>query len=162
MRGGLQGGMERRTRSGEDPEDFEVGEPGETQESEYRKCNPWYQLLNGVQRFCKEVIVWRHLPCPYVLRFNGVFYHNGAPAIVTPWMENGNINEYLEKHPEANQFRLVRLAISSSMTAFSFPHCQFPACVRYQRGQVPPQWQYRTRRHQRGETLVLITDVVVD
>ncbi|KAF9645573.1 kinase-like protein [Thelephora ganbajun] len=59
------------------------------------------------KRFCKEAIVWKHVSCPYVLKFNGVFYHNGVPAIVTPWMLHGNVTEYLESNPEANRIRLL-------------------------------------------------------
>ena len=54
-----------------------------------------------------EVIVWRHVACPYVLEFRGVFYHNDVPAIVTPWMPHGNITEYLGNHPDVNRLRLV-------------------------------------------------------
>ena len=49
------------------------------------------------------------MSCPYILKFNGVFYHNDLPAIATPWMTHGNINEYLEKYADANRLRLVRL-----------------------------------------------------
>jgi len=55
--------------------------------------------------------MWKHLSCPYVLKFNGVFYRNDVPAIVTPWMPHGNIAEYLEKHPEADRLRLVSLDV---------------------------------------------------
>ncbi|KAF9647776.1 kinase-like protein [Thelephora ganbajun] len=59
------------------------------------------------KRFCKEAIVWKHLSCPYILKLNGVFYHNGVPAIVTPWMSHGNVTEYLKNNPEANRLRLL-------------------------------------------------------
>ena len=45
--------------------------------------------------------------CPYILKFNGAFYHNGVPAIVTPWVPHGNITNYLEKHSDADRLRLV-------------------------------------------------------
>jgi len=51
--------------------------------------------------------VWKHLSCPYLLKLNGTFYHNGVPAIVTPWMPRGHIIEYLEKHADADRLRLV-------------------------------------------------------
>ena len=38
------------------------------------------------QRLWKEGIVWKQVSCPYILKFNGVFYYNDVPAIVTPWM----------------------------------------------------------------------------
>jgi len=53
--------------------------------------------------------VWKHVSCPYILKFDGVFYHNGLPAMVTPWMAHGNITEYLEKDAHADRLRLVSL-----------------------------------------------------
>ena len=55
--------------------------------------------------------MWKHMSCPYILRFIGVFYHNGLPAIATPWMAHGNINEYVENYADADRLRLVRLNI---------------------------------------------------
>ena len=54
------------------------------------------------------------MSCPYILKFDGVFYHNGVPAIVTPWMRHGNIIEYLEKHSDVDRLRLVSLNIPVS------------------------------------------------
>ena len=51
--------------------------------------------------------MWKHVSCPYILKFNGVFHHNDMPAIVTPWMSHGNITEYLQKTADANRLHLV-------------------------------------------------------
>ncbi|KAF9789234.1 kinase-like domain-containing protein [Thelephora terrestris] len=63
------------------------------------------------KRFCKEAILWKHVSCPYILTFQGVFYHNDVPAIVTPWMDKGNITEYLLRFPDANRLRLLLCVI---------------------------------------------------
>jgi hypothetical protein len=81
--------------------------------------------LVEMQRVCEEAIVWKHIPCSDILRPIGVFYHNGAPAIVTPWMSNGTITEYLEKHPDADRFHLVGFPsttrhFTSHLVTFSF------------------------------------------
>ena len=55
--------------------------------------------------------MWKHVSCPYVLKFNGVFYYNDVPAIVTPWMAHGNITEYVEKNPNVDRLRLASLNI---------------------------------------------------
>jgi hypothetical protein len=34
-------------------------------------------------------------------------------GLVSPWMEHGDINEYLTKYPEADRRLLVRLTLSS-------------------------------------------------
>ena len=61
----------------------------------------------------------KHVSCPYILKFDGVFYHNDVPAIVTPWIPNGNITEYLTGHPHADRLRLVNLNIFPASTIAS-------------------------------------------
>ena len=51
--------------------------------------------------------MWKHIKLWDTLKLNGVFYHNGVPAFVTPWMPAGNITEYLGKNPNANRLRLA-------------------------------------------------------
>ncbi|KAF9647925.1 kinase-like protein [Thelephora ganbajun] len=59
------------------------------------------------KRFHKEAILWKHVSCPYILKFNGAFYHNDMPAIVMPWVPHGNIIEYLEKHTGVDRLHLL-------------------------------------------------------
>ncbi|KAF9789236.1 kinase-like domain-containing protein [Thelephora terrestris] len=59
------------------------------------------------KRFCKEALIWKHVSCPYILTFQGVFYHNGLLATVTPWMADGNVTEFLVRCPDANRLRLL-------------------------------------------------------
>lgn len=65
--------------------------------------------------------MWKHVSCPYVIKFNGVFHYNDVPAIVTPWMPHGNITEYLERNHDADRLRLVSLPPSSSMPSADLP-----------------------------------------
>ena len=58
--------------------------------------------------------MWKHVSSPFILKFNGVFYHNGVPAIVTPWMAHGNIIKYLDKHADADRLRLVSSTTTSA------------------------------------------------
>jgi len=69
--------------------------------------------------------MWRHVSSPYILKFNGVFYHDDVPAIVTPWMTHGNITEYLENHPDANRLRLVRLHVAPAPKIDSLCICSW-------------------------------------
>ena len=104
---GLPRDTGQRIRGGEGPEDFASGEYYETQEGEYGEHNTWTR--SGLMRnsVFVEAIVWKHVSCPYILKFNGLFYHNDIPAIVTPWMPHGNITEYLQKHHGTDRLRLV-------------------------------------------------------
>jgi hypothetical protein len=45
--------------------------------------------LDETRRFSNEAIVWKHMSCPYALKFNGLYYCSGVLTIVTPWMPRG-------------------------------------------------------------------------
>lgn len=65
--------------------------------------------------------MWKYVSCRYILKFDGVLYHDDTPAIVTPWMPHGNITEYLEKHADADRLRLVNLNVLPAQSV-SLPH----------------------------------------
>ena len=57
--------------------------------------------------FCKEVVMWKNLRHSNVLPLLGVTMSYGNLAIVSEWMTNGNINEYVKAHSDANRLELV-------------------------------------------------------
>ena len=59
------------------------------------------------QTFCKEVITWKSLCHPNVLPLLGVTMGRKLFAMVSEWMVNGNINEFIGAHRDANRFELV-------------------------------------------------------
>ncbi|TFK41752.1 hypothetical protein BDQ12DRAFT_578358, partial [Crucibulum laeve] len=64
------------------------------QQSEIQK------LLNA---FSREAIIWSHLFHPNVLPFYGIYRLEdmyGRLCLVSPWMENGNVIEYVSKRPQ--------------------------------------------------------------
>jgi hypothetical protein len=61
--------------------------------------------------------MWKYMVCPYILKVDGLFYRNGVPAVVTPWIPHGNITEYLANHPNVDRFRLVSLGVSPAPTS---------------------------------------------
>jgi len=63
--------------------------------------------LSGPQKFRREVIAWRHLRHPNILPFVGVNLERRRFAMVSEWMDNGNIREYVEKHGGVNRVQLV-------------------------------------------------------
>ncbi|KAF9642586.1 kinase-like protein [Thelephora ganbajun] len=64
----------------------------------------WAQPL---QIFCKEVITWRVLRHPNVLPLLGAIMTNNRFAMMSGWMTNGNINQFVTAHPDANRFELL-------------------------------------------------------
>ncbi|KAF8996191.1 kinase-like domain-containing protein [Cyathus striatus] len=59
----------------------------------------------------KEAILWSQLSHPNVLPFYGVHHLGdelGRICLVSPWMDNGNINVYLKRYPDANRLYLLK------------------------------------------------------
>ena len=59
------------------------------------------------QGFCREFVTWRVLHHPNVLPLLGVIMIEGRFVMVSEWMTNGNINQFVTAHRDANRFNLV-------------------------------------------------------
>ena len=68
-------------------------------------CKPG---MNGFQRFCREGVAWKHLHHPNILPLLGVTLTEFRFALVSEWMDNGNINEFIERDRHVNRAELVR------------------------------------------------------
>jgi len=67
--------------------------------------------MNILQRFCREGVAWKHLRHPNILPLIGVTVSNQRFAMVSAWMENGNINEFIGKDQHVNRIELVCVAL---------------------------------------------------
>ncbi|TDL24385.1 kinase-like protein [Rickenella mellea] len=70
--------------------------------------SPQEKALN---EFAREAVIWRQLRHPNILPFYGVFKgdeHFDRLCLVSPWMDEGNVMEYLSKHVESNRISLLR------------------------------------------------------
>jgi len=67
-----------------------------------------------LQRFCREGVAWKHLRHPNILPLIGVTVSNQRFAMVSMWMENGNINEFVERDRHVNRIELVRVDSTST------------------------------------------------
>lgn len=66
--------------------------------------------LDIVQEFSREVALWGQLSHRNVLPFWGVYHlgeSNSQVCLVSPWMENGTIVQYLQNAPNAPRVLLV-------------------------------------------------------
>jgi serine/threonine protein kinase len=52
-------------------------------------------------------VPWKALRHPNVLPLLGVIMTETKFAMVSEWMSNGNINEFITAHQDANRFELV-------------------------------------------------------
>ncbi|KAF9644628.1 Pkinase-domain-containing protein [Thelephora ganbajun] len=63
-------------------------------------------------RFCREGVAWKHLRHLNILPLLGVTISEHQLAMVSLWMENGNINQFIEKDRHTNRTMLVRHSIT--------------------------------------------------
>jgi len=52
-------------------------------------------------------MTWKTLRHPNILPFIGVMMSDTQFAMVSEWMVNGNINQFVKAHPDANRLELV-------------------------------------------------------
>ena len=64
--------------------------------------------MNGSQSFCREGVAWKHLRHPNVLPLLGVTVSEHRFAMVSEWMEHGNIIEFVGEDQNVNRIELVR------------------------------------------------------
>jgi len=62
-------------------------------------------LEKARKRFCKEVTTWKMLRHPNVLPLLGVI--ENRLTMVSEWMRNGDINEFVKAHPDVNRLELL-------------------------------------------------------
>ncbi|KAG8891258.1 hypothetical protein FRB99_003750, partial [Tulasnella sp. 403] len=62
-----------------------------------------------VRRFLREASTWRAMQHPNVLRFLGACKIDGFIYLVSPYMRNGTIMNFIQDHPQrADRIRLIR------------------------------------------------------
>ena len=64
-----------------------------------------------LQRFCREAVAWKHLRHPNILPLLGVTQAGRQFAMVSEWMDNGKISDFVQENPNANRTELVRAMI---------------------------------------------------
>ncbi|KAF8596615.1 kinase-like protein [Ceratobasidium sp. AG-I] len=65
----------------------------------------------GLKRAMRETYVWSKARHENVQELTGVIMFRGLLGMVSPWMENGNLQEYLKAHAEVERYPLcVQLA----------------------------------------------------
>lgn len=70
------------------------------------------------QRFYKEVVLWRRLAHKNILPFLGISTDVAKFCLISPWMENGSIAEYVHSHPDVNPLELVRVVFRGCVYFF--------------------------------------------
>ncbi|KAJ7493809.1 kinase-like domain-containing protein [Mycena latifolia] len=53
----------------------------------------------ALKQFGREALIWRQLSHPNLLPFYGLYYLESRLCLVSPWMENGHVLEFLKNAP---------------------------------------------------------------
>lgn len=61
---------------------------------------------NLLKKPANELYAWSKLHHPNILEFQGVARFRGNVALVSPWIEMGNVLEYLRRNPSADRYLL--------------------------------------------------------
>ena len=101
-----------------------------------------------MQRYCKEVIIFRQLNHPNVLRIEGAarsVFNTSDYCMVSQWMNNEDILKYVTQHPRTNRLELVRLMRQRPDFVLTRTHVVGRG---HPRSQLSPQQRSRPRRSQ--------------
>ena len=80
----------------------------------YHEGKPlWRQVCINIQyfflfkRFTNEAILWGQLSHANLLPFYGLYQFRSRACLVSPWVDNGHVNEYLDLNPDVDRTLLV-------------------------------------------------------
>jgi len=65
-------------------------------------------MLIIFQHLYREMRIWATLSHPNIVALLGHTTDPGAPALISPFYENGCVLDYLERYPSANRNDIVR------------------------------------------------------
>lgn len=83
------------------------GRSGETTVAIKRLLVNVVHLEKQKERFCREVIMWKRLSNPNTLPLLGAYMHGSELVMISEWMEDGNITQYLRRNPRVNRPSLL-------------------------------------------------------
>ncbi|KAF8607450.1 kinase-like protein [Ceratobasidium sp. AG-I] len=74
------------------------------------KCYRFHTITidcpKGLKRATREMYTWSKAKHPNVQELIGVTMFQGRLGMVSLWMENGNLREYMQRNPKANRYQL--------------------------------------------------------
>jgi len=59
------------------------------------------------ERFCREVFMWKRLSDPNTIPLLGAYIRGSELVMISEWMDNGNVMQYLRKNSRANKPSLL-------------------------------------------------------
>lgn len=101
-------------------------------------------MVGMIQRFYKEVVLWKRLKHRNILPVLGVSRDFAEFCLVSPWMKNGCITNYIRDNPHVNPLELVRMIFTRRVCFFPIHfHLIHIEAQRYgQRTELPPHKRF--------------------
>jgi hypothetical protein len=65
-------------------------------------------------------VTWKPLRHPNILPLIGVTMSENQFAMISDWMMNGNINNFVKAHPDVNRLELVGFSLRACCLHFEF------------------------------------------
>ncbi|KAJ7783392.1 kinase-like domain-containing protein [Mycena olivaceomarginata] len=53
----------------------------------------------SLKKLGREAVIWRQLSHPNLLPFFGLYVHDNRPSLISPWMDNGDLKNFLNNAP---------------------------------------------------------------
>ncbi|KAJ7673390.1 kinase-like domain-containing protein [Mycena rosella] len=69
----------------------------------------------ALKQFGSEALIWGQLSYPNLLPFYGLYYLEGRLCLVSPWMENGHVREFLMNAPSDTDRISLMLDIATGL-----------------------------------------------
>ena len=106
--------------------------------------------------------MWSQLSHPNLLPFYGIYYledRHGRVCLVSPWMNNGNIKDYLPENPRVNRVLLVVFVVVRRTNCSDCDKGVRCCCWRV----IPASKSYCSRRSKGDEyPLVYVSENIVN
>ncbi|KAF7330808.1 Protein kinase domain-containing protein [Mycena venus] len=61
----------------------------------------------SLKKVGREALIWRQLSHPNLLPFFGLYVLDDRPSLISPWMDNGDLNHFLNKTPGVDRVSLI-------------------------------------------------------
>ena len=71
-------------------------------------------------------MTWKALRHPNILTLLGVVMTGDRFAMVSEWMTNGNINQFVTAYPRENRFQLVSSPLTHLTSSIATDNCALP------------------------------------
>ncbi|KAJ7788679.1 kinase-like domain-containing protein, partial [Mycena olivaceomarginata] len=72
-------------------------------------------LCRVPKEFRREAVIWRQLCHPNILPFMGSIVLENKLGLISPWMENGNVMEYLSRNPSLSATDRLSLILETAL-----------------------------------------------